>query len=83
MQEIQFRIEAKMKFSHLVSHEQFGILKRLKARIDRASIDNNHFLGYCGIHKTYYVDHNHTNEVIRCPVCDEEWLIKHNFRDAR
>ena len=69
--------ENQIKFPILIDGKQFGILKRLKGRIDRANIGNNLFLGYCKIHKSYYLDHNHTNGEIRCPICDEEWLRKH------
>lgn len=78
MQKVKFRVKTKMTYPHLVSAERFGILKQLMARIDRAKIDDNLFLGYCKIHKKYFVDHNHTKEEIRCPICDVEWLIKHN-----
>ena len=61
-----------------VDAEQFGVLTRLRARLDRATLGENLFLGYCKDHRTYFVDHNHTNDVIRCPICDEEWLTQHN-----
>ena len=71
--------ENQVRFPRLVNCGQFGILKRLKARIDKVNVGNNLFLGYCKIHKSYYLDHNHTNGEIRCPICDEEWLIEHKF----
>ena len=69
--------EIQAKFPQRVSSRQFGILKRLKARIDIANVSKNLFLGYCKFHKTYYLDNKHTNGEIRCPTCDEKWLIKH------
>jgi len=71
--------ETQAKLPRLAYSGQFGILKRLMARIDRACISNNLFLGYCKIHKSYYLDHKHTNGEIRCPICDERWLIEHKF----
>ena len=66
--------EIPSRFPRQVSSEQFGILKKLKARIDMANIDNNLFLGYCTLHQTYYVDHKHTNGEIRCPTCEKKWF---------
>lgn len=64
-------------YPHLVNENSLRMLERLKARISRVKKDDDLFLSYCGIHKRYYVDHTHTNEVIRCPICDEEWLGNH------
>ena len=44
--------------------------------MDRAKLENGLFLGYCNQHKQYYIDHEHTNGLIRCPICEEEWLKK-------
>lgn len=69
------------RFPRLVNRVQFGILKRLMARIDRAHVGNNVFLGYCKIHACYYLDYNHTNGEIRCPICDKKWSIKQRNHD--
>ena len=53
--------------------------ERLLARCDPVMLGNNLFLGYCRTHKEYYADHKHTNGEIRCPMCDEKWLIEHGF----
>ena len=66
-------------FPVIVNSGKFGILKRIRARINRANVGINLFLGYCKIHKNYYLDHKHTNEEIRCPICDEKWLIEHKY----
>ena len=66
-------------FPRLPTYEQFGIKKRLMARIDRGNINNKIFLGYCNVHKTYYLDRNHTHGTIRCPLCDKEWLTENDF----
>ena len=84
MQKVQLRAEKEIQIEYprFVDGRQFRILKRLMARIDRSTIDTNLFLSYCRFHKKYYLDHSHTNGEIRCPTCDENWLIEHKFRNA-
>ncbi|MDQ1279339.1 MAG: hypothetical protein QG670_601 [Thermoproteota archaeon] len=63
------------KYPRLVNGEAFGALKRIRARsFGMAQVDDQIFLGYCTIHLKYFLDLIHTNEVIRCPICDKEWL---------
>ena len=69
-------IERKLttRYPQLVQGNDFGFLQRLRAIIDRTQIDEDLYLGYCKEHRTYFLDHEHTNGDIRCPLCDEEWL---------
>ena len=64
----------------LVQKEAYKISKRIVARLNgQTPVSNNTFLGYCSVHKQYYLDHKHTNDVIRCPICDHEWLSKRSL----
>lgn len=76
--QLQLEKEAQEKYPIPANKDQFGTIQLLKARVSRANVGNNLFLGYCNIHKLYYLDHNHTNLEIRCPVCDEKWLTEHH-----
>jgi len=49
----------------------------MRARLGLYEKFGNLFLGYCKRHKTYFLDLEHTNGVIRCPICDKAWLLKH------
>lgn len=63
-----------------VKSEAFGISVRIRARcFGMAHVDGQVFLGFCTTHKKYYLDIIHTNEDIRCPICDKKWLddLKH------
>ena len=73
------KTKKQIQYPRLVTGSDFGVLKQLIARIDRSKIDDNLFLGYCKLHKKYYVDYIHTNGEIRCPICDKKWLIEHNL----
>ena len=72
-------IEKKLttRYPQQVQGNNFRFLQRLQAIIDRSQIDEDLFLGYCKEHRTYFLDHEHTNGEIRCPLCDEEWLYQH------
>ena len=63
----------------LVDGADLGAVQRLLARIDRKHLGNGLYLGYCPDHRAYYLDREHTDGSIRCPVCDEEWLFEHGF----
>jgi len=67
------------KYPRLVSGEEFGILQRLRARFGMTHVGTRLFLGYCGTHKKYFVDRKHTNDVIRCPICDTQWQREQGF----
>ena len=83
MQVIDTRPTLKRKFPRpypqLVDRNEFGFFQKLTARMDMTNLGNSVFLGYCKIHKQYYVDHKHTNGEIRCPICDEKWLHEQGF----
>ena len=74
-------IEKKLpiRYPQLVQGNNFRFLQRLYAIINRSQIDEDLFLGYCREHRTYFLDHEHTNGEIRCPLCDEEWLRQHKI----
>jgi DNA-directed RNA polymerase subunit RPC12/RpoP len=64
----------------IVNSNEFGFLAKLKARLGLWEKFGNLFLGYCKRHKTYFLDYEHTNGDIRCPICDKKWLLKHRER---
>ena len=64
----------------VVNSNEFGFFARLRARLGLYEKFGNLFLGYCKRHKTYFLDLKHTNGDIRCPICDEAWLLKHQAR---
>lgn len=66
------------KYPKLVDASAFRIFKRLTARLGIAHIRNKLFLGYCSIHKKYFLDLKHMNDTIRCPICDAQWLREYN-----
>jgi hypothetical protein len=74
-------IEKKLpiRYPQLVQGKNFRFLQRLYAIINRSQVDEDLFLGYCREHRTYFLDHEHTNGEIRCPLCDEEWLRQHKI----
>ena len=72
-------IVAQDTYPKLVSGKEFGISKRLLARSGMTPVGNQLFLGHCKIHKKYYLDRKHTNNVIRCPICDRQWLREQGF----
>ncbi len=61
----------------IVNSNEFGFLSKMKARLRLFEKFGNLFLGYCKRHKTYFLDLEHTNGDIRCPICDKIWLLKH------
>jgi len=65
----------------VVNSNEFGFLARLRARLHLFERFGNLFLGYCPRHKTYFLDLEHTNGDIRCPICDTDWLLNHQARD--
>ena len=67
------------KYPCFVRPEEFGLSKRIQARMSRCDLGHNRYLGYCHLHKKYFVDHLHTNWEIRCPLCEENWLAKHRY----
>ncbi len=62
----------------VVDARDFGVVARLRARLGVCEQYGSFFLGYCPRHRTYFLDLEHTNGDIRCPICDHEWLVKHH-----
>ena len=60
----------------IVNSSEFGFFSKMRARLGLFEKFGNLFLGYCKRHKTYFLDLEHTNGVIRCPICDKIWLLK-------
>lgn len=69
-------ITAPNHYPRLVNGKDFSIVQRIMAKQGMANVGNQLFLGYCNIHKKYYLDQKHTNDAIRCPVCDAKWLYE-------
>ena len=67
------------KYPKLVTYEKLGILPKLFAKFGQSKVSEDVFLGYCFIHKKYFLDHQHTDGKIRCPICDSEWLQNNGF----
>ena len=63
--------------SCIVERKSVDVYTRLRAQIGIPKQIGNMFLGYCSIHKSYFLDVKHTNGEIRCPVCDKNWLKKY------
>lgn len=78
----QEMVEKKLtiRYPQQVHGNDFKFLQRLRAICDRTRITDNLFLGYCKEHRTYFLDLEHTNSEIRCPLCDAEWLRQQNIR---
>jgi hypothetical protein len=77
----QETIEKKLttRYPRPVRGTDFSFIQRLRAIFDRTQINKDLFLGYCKEHRTYFLDYEHTNGEIRCPLCDEEWLRQQNL----
>ena len=58
----------------VVDPGDFGLFSRLRARLGFYARLGKLFLGYCGRHKVFFLDLEHTNGGIRCPVCDKDFL---------
>jgi len=69
----------KRSIPRVVNSNEFKFSTRLKARVGINEKHGNLFLGHCKTHKTYFLDHKHTNGVIRCLICDKDWL-KNNLK---
>ena len=63
--------------SRLVEEKDLGVFSRLRAKLGIHKKIGNMFLGHCSSHNVYFIDLEHTNGVIRCPLCDEAWLKKY------
>jgi hypothetical protein len=62
----------------IVNPDDYSLWQRSKAVLGfPPRIDGDLYLGYCSIHKIYYLDYIHTNGSIRCPTCDAKWLAEH------
>jgi len=72
--------QIKRSVPRVVNSSEFRFSTRLKARIGFNKQHGNLYLGHCKSHKTYFLDYKHTNGGIRCPICDEAWLKKHQVR---
>ena len=72
--------QLKRSVPRVVNSNEFGFNKRLKARLGFYERFGNLFLGYCKRHKTYFLDLKHTDGDIRCPICDDAWLLKHQAK---
>jgi hypothetical protein len=66
-------------FPKKVNAQHYSLLTRIRARLGRVKLIDDRFLSYCKNHDTYYVDNEHTNGSIRCPSCDQDWLIRHHM----
>ena len=66
----------------VVRPEEFGFFARLKASLGILTRFGNLFLGYCRGHDAYFLDLEHTNGYIRCPICDRAWLEKHQVKNS-
>ena len=64
----------------IVNSSEFGFFSKMRARLGLYKKFGTLFLGYCKSHNTYFLDLEHTNDVIRCPICDKSWLLKHQIR---
>jgi hypothetical protein len=73
------QIQLPRSVPRVVKSNEFGLFSKLRARIRVYEKKGNLFLGYCKRHKTYFLDFEHTNGDIRCPICDEAWLVKHQL----
>ena len=60
--------------SRMVQSHKFKFVARLKARMGIYEKFGSFFLGYCSHHKSYFLDREHTNGSIRCPICNKNWL---------
>jgi len=58
----------------IVEINELGCFSNMRARLGFFAQYGNLFHGYCKRHRIYFLDLKHTNDVIRCPVCDEAWL---------
>jgi len=72
--------QLKRSVPRVVNSNEFDFYARLRARLGFYEKFGNLFLGYCKRHNAYFLDLKHTNDVIRCPICDEAWLLKHQAR---
>lgn len=60
-----------MEFDRVVDGSKMPLLKKLQARLcGQCRLVTNLYLGYCQVHQIYFVDFLHSNDVIRCPICD-------------
>lgn len=66
-------------YPKLVRGGEFRVLTRLQARINAKDMGNGVYLTYCQRHHAYFLDKKHTHDDLRCPLCNEEWLLKHGF----
>ena len=66
--------------ARVVNSNELRFSTRLRARLGFREKKGNLFLSYCKPHKTYFLDLEHTNGELRCPICDKNWLKKHKMR---
>lgn len=50
--------------------------QKFLARLGPIPYSKNKWIGFCSMHKIYYLDLLHTGNKIRCPECDKTWLKK-------
>ena len=81
--QLKSEITVQDKYPRLASYEKFGLFPRIIARFGQSQVKNGVFLGYCNIHKKYYLDRKHTGDVIRCPICDAQWLNEKGFTEEQ
>jgi len=65
---------------HVVPSDEFKFFSRLRARLGSYPRFGNLYLSYCKHHKTYFLDLEHTNHCIRCPICEKKWLSEQQAR---
>jgi hypothetical protein len=63
----------------MIDVDKYGVFSRIIARLYMKNVGNGLFLGFCKIHKKYFVDYKHLKGDIRCPICDEKWLMEHGY----
>lgn len=67
----------------IVDSSELGWVEKLRARLGFYKRFGNLYLGYCGTHKIYFLDLEHTNGGIKCPTCDKAWLELYFTRQKR
>ena len=64
-------IQLQRSVPRVVNSNEISFFSKLRAMLGFYEKVGNYFLGYCKRHKTYFLDLEHTNAVIRCPICNE------------
>jgi hypothetical protein len=78
-QERRSAVQVAPTYPQLARVNEFSVLTRLHARLNAKDVGNGVYLAFCSRHHAYFLDLKHTNGVLRCPVCDDEWLLERGF----